>query len=133
MSDHDGSDDSRPDVLSKADEFIKRRRAQLGGAVMDGPLQTGLVDDIPLLTEIVCETGFSAVLPEPELPPHKDLSSDIARELDIWLDENLPLAVVHVMDGITDKLIQQIHASAREELLPHLKRALREDVDDEGN
>ena len=121
MSDLDGLDDSRPDVLSKADEFIKRRRAQLGGVVVDGPLQTGPADDIPLLTEVVGETRL------PALPPHNDLSSDIARELDVWLDENLPQAVVHVMDGITDKLIQQIHASAREELLPRLKRALRDD------
>ena len=121
MSDLDGTDDSRSDVLNKADEFIKRRRAQLGGVVTDGPLQTEAADDIPLLTDVVGESAL------PTAAVHDDLSRDIARVFDVWLDENLPQVVVHVMDGITDKLIQQIHASAREDLLPRLKRALHED------
>ncbi len=117
------------DVLSKADEFIKRRRAQLGGTVVDGPLQIEPADDIPLLTDIVGEAELPAALPEPALPPQRDFSAEVAHELDTWLDENLPQVVVYAMDGITDRLIQQIHASAREDLLPRLKRALRDDAE----
>lgn len=124
MSDFESFDEDRPDVLSKADEFIKRRRAQTGGMAVDIPLHAEPADDIPLLTEVVGEAGLPEVLPERAMPQHKGISADVARELDAWLDENLPQAVVRVMDGITDNLILQIQQSADKDLLPRLKQAL---------
>lgn len=127
MSDDDNPTDS--DVLSKADEFIKRRRAQLGGATLGGPLHIEPVDDIPVLTEVVSDAGLRANSAAVAESAPKDFSAEVAREIDAWLDENLPQVVVHVMDGITDKLIQQVHESAREDLLPRLKQALRDDAE----
>jgi hypothetical protein len=104
-------DDS--DVLSKADAFLTRRRAQLASAVIDRPAPAEPIDDIPVLTQVVDAEGIAS-------PP----KIDISHELDTWLDEHLPQAVAHAMDGITDKLILQIQQSAEKELLPRLKRAL---------
>lgn len=133
------------DVLSKADEFIKRRRAQLGSAVVDGPLHIETanavtdvpqqielaepVEDIPLLTEVVAMAGLPGTLSQAESLPQRDISAEVTRELDAWLDEALPQAVLHVMDGITDRLIQQVLDSARADLLPRLKRALDDEAE----
>ncbi|CAG4885301.1 conserved protein of unknown function [Georgfuchsia toluolica] len=111
-------DEKQPDVLGKVDEFMKRRRAQAGSMAVDIPLHAEPVDDIPMLTEVVGETGLQAK------PPHDDLNRDIAHALDAWLDKNLPQAVVRVMDGITDNLILQIQQSADKDLLPRLKQVL---------
>lgn len=124
MSDVDKPGDNPRDVLSKADEFIRRRRAQLGGTVAEVPQQAA-ADDIPVLTEVVGDAAQPPANPAcAEIAAGKDFSAEMA--LDVWLDEHLPQVVVHIMDGITDKLIQQLHKSAREELLPRLKRALQE-------
>ena len=120
----DNADDNM-DVLNKADEFLKRRRAQLTSAVIDrtepapvampAPIvaPTSAIDDLPVLTDVVDDTSVIQAL---EL--------DIAQELDKWLDEHLAQAVAHAMDGITDKLIVQIQQSAEKELLPRLQRSL---------
>lgn len=121
MSDFEGSGDKRPDVLSKADEFIKRRRAQIGSAVQS--------DNIPLLTDVVADASQPTSLESVAVASHLDISTDITRELDVWLDENLPQVLVHVMDGITDKLIQQVLDSAREDLLPRIKHMLQDNTD----
>lgn len=133
MSDADNPAAAPRDVLGKADEFIRRRRAQLGGAALEAPLPaTAAEDDIPTLTEIVDNASLPVNPAAPEAAAQKsgrDINVEVARELEAWLDENLPQVVVHVMDGITDKLIQQVHDSARADLLPRLRRALREDAD----
>jgi hypothetical protein len=103
------------DIVSKADSFINRRRAQAGTALPDNENE-----DIPVLTDIVpadvvADTGLSDSILKQE---------EITRELEDWLDKNLPLVVTHALDGITDKLIAQIHQNAREDLLPRLREAL---------
>lgn len=121
--------DGSIDVLSMADAFIHRRRAQIGGAAPVDTPQVEPVDDIPLLTEVVIEASLPAIPASAEVATQRDISAEVARELDVWLDENLPQVVVHVMDGITDKLIQQVLDSAREDLVPRLKRMLSDDID----
>jgi len=103
------------DIVSKADSFINRHRAQSGTDLPDNENE-----DIPILTDII---------PTEDLAAQEHLSTnlkheEIAQELDNWLDKNLPLVVTHALDGITDKLIAKIHQTAREDLLPRLQEAL---------
>lgn len=119
--------DNRIDVLSKVDDFMHRRRARMADPLPMSSPQIEPVDDIPLLTEVVTNENKPALAIPAEAGATKslrDIDADIARELDIWLDENLPQVVMYVMDGITDKLIRQIHESVREDMLPRLRRAL---------
>ncbi len=124
------------DVLSLADEFIRRLRAQLDSAVIDDPQALASDDDIPVLTEIVptTATGDVAIAGHAPLPSLSlsTLNADIARALDTWLDKRLPQVIAHAMDGMTDKLIQTIHQNAEQELLPRLNRALLGETDREG-
>jgi hypothetical protein len=138
MSDFDAEDSSRS-VLSKADEFLRRRRAQQGipveehpsiGPVTQASLAAG--DDIPVLTDVVSDASGLAEA-SPDSVGRKDFNAEIAREMDAWLDENLPQVVFHALDGITDRLIYRIHESARADLLPRLKRTLSEQGDDTDN
>ena len=119
----DSEDDSSRTLLNKADEFLNRRRAQLGNAMPESsPAEiAGAADDIPLLTEVVSAGDIPSRQGE-----RMDFSADIAREMDAWLDENLPQVVLHALDGISDRLIAKIHESARTDLLPRLKRAVGE-------
>ena len=103
------------DIVSKADSFINRRRAQAGTALPDND-----DDDIPVLTDIVPADDLAAQVPLPVGLKREE----IVHELEDWLDKNLPLVVTHALDGVTDKLIAQIHQNAREDLLPRLREAL---------
>ena len=122
MSDAD-NDDSSSNLLNKADDFLRRRRAQIGG-VDTKTAPPDADDDIPLLTEVVSRTNLSSA--EKITSPSSD---EIAREIDTWLDKNLPQVVMHALDGITDKLIAEIHASAKKDLLPRLKRDTDDDAE----
>ena len=130
MSDADHG--NHTDVLSLADEFIKRRRSQLDSAVIDSPRALANDDDIPVLTEVVPTTaaGHVAIPGLAPLPPlsMSTLNADITKALDQWLDQRLPQLVAYALDGAADKLILQIHQSAEQELLPRLNRALRGDT-----
>ena len=116
MSDFDGDDSSRS-LLSKADDFLKRRRAQLGNPMTEATARVEAEDDIPVLTEVVSPIGITANTTAAAVA-EKDFNADVAHEMDAWLDENLPQV-----------LIAEIHESARTDLLPRLKRTLSEDKD----
>ncbi len=120
-------DDSRA-LLEKADAFLNRRRAQLGNPMSDPRTATteNPADDFPLLTEVVSEVDPTARPAE-----RKDFSADVAREMEAWLDENLPQVVLHALDGVGDRLISMVHDSARADLLPRLQRIVGKD-DSEG-
>lgn len=109
------------DILTKADALIQRRRIELGG--VPEPQAAHWPDDIPVLTDVVedepTRIAFSA---EDKIA----LRDAIRQELDVWLDENLPQIVVHMLDGISDTLIRLLHESAREDLLPRLEQALED-------
>ena len=90
-------------------------------------------DDLPVLTEIVEEDALpvqQAYAPEPDAAWIATQRLALARELEAWLDEQLPDAVLRVLDGLSDQLITQVAARARLELLPKLKAALEEKLRD---
>lgn len=111
------------DLLQKADALMRRRRIFVAGAATtDAAPESD--DDVPLLTEIVAPDG---------LPETTSATVDVAAmraalvaELESWLDESLPAHVQRVLDGVTDQLIIQLSARAREELLPRLQGLLAE-------
>ncbi len=113
---------SERDVITQVDALIGRHRSP----------HTGTDDDLPVLTEVVATETISphppsdsAVIPQQTAA----IRLALARELEAWLDEKLPDAVLRVLDGISDQLITKIAAQARLELLPKLKAAL-EDKDE---
>ena len=124
MSDVENEDNSR-NLLDKADEFLRRRRAQLGSPTPEAVPRVDTLDNIPVLTEVVIPDASPASTSVTEASV-RDFSADVAREMDAWLDEHLPQVVMHALDGVTDRLIARIHESARTDLLPHLQRTLNE-------
>jgi len=124
------------DVLQKADAFMRRHRVFVAGAttsaVQDEAGEEPTVEDeadIPVLTEVVA--GEIASLGAPFADPTA-FQAAVAAELDAWLDEQLPVHVMRVMDGITDQMIGQLSEKARGELLPRLQARL-EALPDQGS
>ena len=121
------------DIVSKAAEFINRRRQQLGGSDMTTDAASSNANDadndIPILTDVFDGISSSG-LPTSKNPGAALTTSlitsreDIARELAAWLDENLPHVVLTALDGITDQLITDIQENAFAHLLPRLQDAL---------
>lgn len=110
---------SERDVIGQVDALIGRHRTP--GATED---------DLPILTEVVADDD--ALPPSSEPAPRQEseriaiIRQALARELEAWLDEELPDAVLRVLDGLSDQLIAQVAARARLELLPRLKAALED-------
>lgn len=108
-------------------------------------------DDLPVLTDVVAvatasaPAALDAVAPvEPAaapLPPDRveALARELlfarlpmqrqalADELAAWLDDQLPQAVLRVLDGVTDRIIAQVTEEARDSLLPRLQVALEDE------
>lgn len=104
-------------LLHKVDAFINRLRP---------PAE----DDVPVLTDVV---DHPLAAPIPHAAPAMNVSAlssaiqaTVAREIDNWLDLNLPDIVLRVLDGVADQLILQVGDQARKELLPALQAALRD-------
>lgn len=104
-------------LLHKVDAFINRLRP---------PAE----DDVPVLTDVV---DHPLAVPIPHTAPAIDMSAlssaiqaTVAREIDNWLDLNLPDIVLRVLDGVADQLILQVGDQARKDLLPALQAALRD-------
>lgn len=113
---------SDPDVIGQIDALIGRHRNP--GAPEE---------DLPVLTEVVEEDAATMQQPSGSESDAARLSAQrlaLARELEAWLDEQLPDAVLRVLDGLSDQLIAQVAARARLELLPKLKAALEERLRD---
>jgi len=49
----------------------------------------------------------------------------LSREIETWLDEQLPQLVIRAMDGITDHLVALLANRARDDLLPRLEAAMQ--------
>ena len=49
----------------------------------------------------------------------------LTREIETWLDEQLPQMVIRAMDGITDHLVALLANRARDDLLPRLEAAMQ--------
>ena len=109
---------SERDVINQADALINRHRAMPAGQ-MQGD------EDIPVLTEVVdLLTGNIAESVDSTPDIQAEMRAALARELEAWLDEKLPEAVLRVLDGLSDQMISQVAAQARLELLPRLKSTL---------
>jgi hypothetical protein len=84
--------------------------------------------DIPLLTDIVehdelAQTSAEVVVNSALTDQEKVIRAAIER----WVDERLPDAILHVLDGFTDRLIAAVSERARVELLASLDHGLRSD------
>jgi uncharacterized FlaG/YvyC family protein len=117
---------SERDVIKQIDALINRHRPTSDN---QPPSETAehpsMEEDVPVLTEVVdAHTGDITTL-VPSMPDTQAaMRAALARELEVWLDEKLPDAVLRVLDGLSDQLIAQVAAQARLELLPRLKNAL---------
>jgi cell pole-organizing protein PopZ len=98
-------------------------------------------DDVPVLTEIVnadararteAATDKGAQLDEAMVESMvrerlqqvlPTLRRQVAHELDAWFDEQLPKIVMSLLDGFTDRLVGQISAQARGDLMTWLQTA----------
>lgn len=126
------------DILQKADTLMRRHRVFVAGGEPLPPSEgSGPVEDIPVLTEVVEAPATSLAIPlgiDPKaiegfvnerlstlLPAQREM---LARELESWLDEQLPQIVMRLFDGITDQLVSQVSRQARSALLPRLQAAL---------
>lgn len=135
-------DDNR-DLLVQADKLMRRHRVFLAGATAPATTPAEEVEDLPVLTEVVqpAESGpiepqaVAAVAPEQieararelffeRLPQQREA---LAAELAAWVDAELPQVVIRALDGMTDQLIAQVTAEARNVLLPRLQATLEDE------
>lgn len=71
-------------------------------------------DDLPLLTETATSLA-------PSLADIQALQRDaVQKELASWLEQELPLAILKITDGIADQLLGELTRKAEEHLLPGL-------------
>ncbi|HEY6896051.1 MAG TPA: hypothetical protein VI279_02220 [Rhodocyclaceae bacterium] len=109
-------DSERPsaDILSVADAFMNRRR-------------TPVEDDVPVLTEVVDQPSTVTPAAEALAPPpllDETRKQALQRELEEWLDLQMPQVVLRVLDGVADQMIGHLGEQARAVLLPRLLAAL---------
>jgi hypothetical protein len=138
------SDDS--DILDQADKLMRRHRVFLAGSQASAAVVEEIVDDLPVLTDMVAATEAAVAPPAVETPQvsveqraqeiahvlaHELLlerlsaqRQAVADEIATWLDTELPHIVMHVVDGLTDHLVAQVTTAVRLELLPKLQLAV---------
>ena len=122
------ADGAGADVMAQADALMRRHRVFLAGGSDPAPSHADpdpatlpQEDDLPVLTDVVAleDTAGSAL----ENAIDHSLAArqeQLTEALTQWLDEELPQAVLRVMDGFSDKLIAELVTRAQTELLPRL-------------
>jgi DNA-binding transcriptional regulator YbjK len=124
-------------LLQKADALMQRHRS-----IAANTAATSAADDVPVLTEIVTaerrsvdrgtspdsapkldEAAVEALVRERLDKVLPNLRRQVAHELDAWFDEQLPKIVMSLLDGFTDRLVGQISAQARGDLMTWLQTA----------
>lgn len=114
-------------VLAQADALMRRHRVFVAGATQSPPFDEGLEshDDLPVLTEIVVDAhlqqGAHSRVPDQRRRETLDIVSTALVE---WLDEELPQAVLNVMDGLSDQIIAAVTERAKTDLLQRLEDRL---------
>ncbi len=114
-------------VLAQADALMRRHRVFVAGATQSPPFDESLEshDDLPILTEIVVETdlpqGGHARVPDNR---RRETAEIVSTALIEWLDEDLPQAVLNVMDGLSDQIIAAVTERAKTDLLQRLEDRL---------
>ncbi|MBI5920080.1 MAG: hypothetical protein HY847_00365 [Betaproteobacteria bacterium] len=138
-------------LIERADSLM-RRRSFVAGANSE-PAERGEagqsadavpLEEVPVLTEVVDQAGVQAHEPEiPETSPQAMQNqqiesavrarleqlllarqSELAVEIETWLDEQMPQLVIRAMDGITDHLVALLANRARDDLLPRLENVM---------
>lgn len=111
------ADENTADVLRKADALIRRTRVFVAGSPpVPTPAQVQ-EDDLPVLTEIVTEHEAALATAPPHMQQHLDA---LREELSLWLEQELPDAVLKVTDGLADQLMGELTDQAEKNLLPRL-------------
>ncbi len=141
-------------LLEQADALMRRRVFVAGANAEPGapdqsaqviePIETAS-EDVPVLTDVVVAQDIqphaedtlrmkleTIVAPQPETSTNAHINqllaerqAVLAREIETWLDEQLPQLVIRAMDGITDHLVALLANRARDDLLPRLEAAMQ--------
>jgi hypothetical protein len=74
-------------------------------------------DDVPVLTDIVTEHEAALATAPPHMQQHLDA---LREEISLWLEQELPHAVLKVTDGLADQLMGELTDQAEKNLLPRL-------------
>lgn len=121
------TDDTGVNVMAQADALMRRHRVFLAGGSGPVPTHSDLVteaseDDLPVLTDVVAPGDATGPARTSTMDHALAVQREqIAASLAKWLDEELPQAVLRVVDGFSDKLIAELVTQARAELLPKLQ------------
>jgi hypothetical protein len=142
-------------LLDKADALMHRRNFVADAKTVEEPLETAdevYAEDFPLLTEVVAEGQDLSPQPQDATAPSasslftqqleaavreqlnrllEERQTQLANEIETWLDEQMPQLVIRAMDGITDHLVALLANRTRDELLPRLEAAMQHA--DDGN
>jgi hypothetical protein len=127
--------DSAERLLGKADALMRRHRAFIAQPAIADVRETapeipavacdtsetpdaGDDDDLPVLTDIVASNELIAS----EMPLEIVSGEAVAAETQRWLDEELPGAVLSVLDGLADHLVATITVRMRTEVLDALRK-----------
>lgn len=110
-------DDNTADVLRKADALIGRTRVFVAGSAPLPRQEEPVEEDVPVLTDIVAEHELGLATAPPHMQRHLDA---LREELSLWLDQELPQAVLKVTDGLADQLMGELTHQAEKKLLPRL-------------
>ncbi|MBI3523308.1 MAG: hypothetical protein HY066_02080 [Betaproteobacteria bacterium] len=112
-------------LIEQADALMRRRVFVAGANSEAAPTTDSASDDVPVLTDVV---AAQAILPQADAHIRQLLAERqvlLTREIETWLDEQLPQLVIRAMDGITDHLVALLANRARDDLLPRLEAALQ--------
>lgn len=121
-------DDDTTDLLLKADALMRRSRSYVAKApqpTAESAIEPAAPpadasspdDDVPVLTEKVTDSEAALATAPPHMQHHLDA---LREELALWLEQELPHAVLKVTDGLADQLIGEITHQAEKNLLPRL-------------
>ena len=111
-------DEDTADLLQKADALMRRRRSYVAPPPAPAPaMPEPAEDDVPVLTERVTEDEAALATAPPHMQKHLDA---LREELTLWLEQELPQAVLRVTDGIADQLVGELTHQAEKKLLPRL-------------
>jgi len=115
------ADDDTSEILLKADALIRRSRTYVAGLPAARDPVAPPEDDLPVLTEIVTELDVALATAPPHMQQHLDA---LREELSLWLEQELPHAVLKVTDGLADQLMGELTHQAEMNLLPRLMARL---------
>ena len=111
------ADDNTTEVLRKADALIRRTRVFVAGSKTPTEPLPPPEDDLPVLTEVVTEHEAALATAPAHMQRHL---AALREELSLWLEQELPNAVLNVTDGLADQLMGELTEQAEKNLLPRL-------------